>query len=68
MMTDAPFMTEADLVKRIEAHCQRTGESESAFGKRVARDGCLVDDLRNGRSPRMRLARLIWEATSEQSA
>ena len=49
------MFTEADLLAAIDAHLARSGETESAFGTRIARDGNLVRDLRNGRSPRMRL-------------
>lgn len=62
------MMTEAQLVAEIERHMARTGESESAFGRRVARDPNLVADLRNGRSPRLRLAREILAATQETVA
>ena len=63
MRTDTAPITEADLVKRIELHLAETGETETAFGKRVVRDGNLVRDLRNGRSPSMKMARAIWDAT-----
>jgi hypothetical protein len=50
------MFTEADLLAAIEAHLARSGETESAFGTRIARDGNLIRDIRGGRSPRMRLA------------
>ena len=55
-------MNETELAARIEAFCRRQGESHSSFGRRVARDGNLVRDLRQGRSPRLRLVREILSA------
>lgn len=49
------MFTEADLLRMISDHLADTGESETAFGVRVAKDPNLVPDLRGGRSPRMRL-------------
>ena len=56
------MLSHEDLLARIDAHLAATGETPSAFGKRVAKDGNLVADLRNGRSPTMRLAARIAEA------
>ena len=53
------MFTEADLLDAIERHLTKTGETATAFGKRVANDPSLVNDLRVGRSPRMRLAAQI---------
>ena len=63
MSTDTAPITEADLVKRIELHLAETGETETAFGKRVVRDGNLVRDLRNGtlvRNVTRKSARKLW--------
>lgn len=59
------MITELDLTNAIEAHLAASGESETAFGVRVAKDGNLVRDLRKGRSPRMRLAVRIMQAIEE---
>ncbi|TKD51748.1 hypothetical protein [Sphingomonas baiyangensis] len=44
-----------DLVVRIERHLRRSGMKRTAFGRSVANDPRLVDDLRNGREPRARM-------------
>jgi hypothetical protein len=54
----------ADLIRDIVLHLERTGESEAAFGRRVANDPSLVRDLRQGRSPRLNLFNRIIEATA----
>lgn len=56
------MLTHQDLIARIEGHLAKTGESASAFGKRVARDPNFVTDLRHGRSPRLRLVHQVIEA------
>ena len=68
VLYSARMMTEADLLKAIETHCQRVGESEAAFGRRVARDPNLVMDIRQGRSPRLRLVNQIIEAMDTAQA
>ena len=52
----------ADLVRTVEEHLRRTGETPTAFGKRVARDPRLVFQLREGRSPQLRLVERIIAA------
>ena len=53
---------EAELLTSIESYLADTGESESAFGRRVARDTSLMSDLRNGRSVGLKLRRRIEAA------
>lgn len=53
------MLTETELISVIDRHLAATGESASAFGKRLAGDPNLVSDLRSGRSPRMSLAHLM---------
>ena len=52
-------MTEDELLTKIEAHLSASGEGPTAFGKRVLNDPNLVNDLRQGRSPSLRVARVI---------
>ena len=61
---DAAMITNAALLARVEAHLSRTGELQSQFGIRVARDSNLVRDIRAGRSPGLDLAARIWEASA----
>jgi hypothetical protein len=56
------MFTEADLLAAIDRHLATTKESAAGFGKRIANDPNLVSDLREGRSPRMRLAQQIMAA------
>ncbi len=56
------MVTETELLAAITAHLAATGETATAFGVRVAGDPGLVKDLRNGRSPRLRLAVKIMDA------
>ncbi len=60
------MITEADLVELIEHHLSQTGETASAFGRRIANDTGLVADLRVGRSPGLKLVRRILEAIKEE--
>lgn len=62
------MLTEADLLTAIDAHLAATGKTETAFGIEIANDPSLVSDLRKGRSPRLRLALRIMEATRAQDA
>jgi hypothetical protein len=57
-----PMLTHEELIARIDAHLAGTGESPAAFGRRVAGDSNLLRDLRNGRSPRLRLVHEILGA------
>jgi hypothetical protein len=57
-----------ELLRRIERHLQESGETPTAFGRRVAKDGNLIPDLRAGRSPTMRLAARIIDAMASQPA
>ena len=56
------MLTQDELIARIEAHLAATGETATAFGRRVARDGNLLPQLREGRSPRLRLVHDILAA------
>lgn len=62
------MFNEADLLKSIDAHLTATGKTETAFGIEIANDPSLVSDLRKGRSPRLRLALRIMEATKQEAA
>jgi hypothetical protein len=55
-------MTHQDLVALIDRHLETTGETPTAFGWRVAKDGSLVPDIRKGRSPRLCLVERIVNA------
>lgn len=56
------MMTHADLVRAVDEHLCRTGESPTAFGRRVAKDPRLVFQVREGRSPQLRLVERIVAA------
>jgi hypothetical protein len=47
---------EAELLSAIEAYLSDTGETQTSFGRRVAGDPSLINDLLNGRGlgPRLR--------------
>lgn len=62
------MLTHAKLVEAVDRHLAATGESASAFGKRVANDPKLVFDLRDGRSPQLRLVERILAAVAPQTA
>jgi hypothetical protein len=62
------MMTHEDLIARIDAHLAASGETPSAFGRRVAKDSNLVADLRDGRSPTLRLAERILAAAQSGDA
>jgi hypothetical protein len=62
------MLTHAQLIDRIERHLDETGESATAFGRRIANDGNLLSDLRAGRSPRLRLVEAIVRATDHAAA
>jgi hypothetical protein len=44
---------------KVQRYLRRTGMPPTRFGRLVARDPKLVNDLRNGREPRARLVRRI---------
>ena len=50
------IVSDDDFLARIEAFIRDSDISATAFGKRVAGDPNLVFDLRNGRSPSLRIA------------
>ncbi|MFM2150288.1 MAG: hypothetical protein RLZZ187_2594 [Pseudomonadota bacterium] len=56
------MFTHAQLVEVVDRHLVASGESASAFGRRVANDPRLVFDLREGRSPQLRLVERILAA------
>jgi hypothetical protein len=56
------MITHAELIALIERHIAASGETATAFGKRVANDSNLLRDLKAGRSPRLRLVEAILEA------
>ena len=68
----ARMLTHDVLLQRIDRHLAASGETPTRFGRRVARDGNLVRQLRAGRSPRLCLVEDILRATeshvSENSA
>jgi hypothetical protein len=39
------------LEHRINRYLRKTGMAPTTFGRRVARDPCLVSDLKRGRCP-----------------
>lgn len=45
-MDDLP---DGELLRAIEAYLADTGETQTAFGRRVAGDPSLITDIRNGR-------------------
>ena len=47
------------LIRKIEAFMRHTKMPQSKFGRLAAHDPRLVDDLRNGRTPRPRLERRV---------
>ena len=53
---------EKELLRAIEVYLRETGETGTAFGKRVAGDSHLVLDLRNGRRVYSRMRRKIEAA------
>lgn len=57
-------MDHVQLVRAIDDHLNQSGESATAFGRRVCGDPCLVPDIRSGRSPRLRLIERIMAAIS----
>ncbi len=44
-----------NILYDVERFLKQTGMPASQFGRMVARDPCLVRDMRNGREPRPRL-------------
>ena len=61
------MMTHADLVRAVDEHLERSGETATAFGRRVANDPRLVFQIREGRSPQLRLVERIIAATADQT-
>ena len=57
----------ADFLAAVEAYLQRSGESASAFGRRVLGDPTFVFDLRTGRSPSLRLVDRVMTALAQSS-
>ena len=55
-------MTESELLALIVEYLAVTGENPSAFGKRVLGDPNFVRDLREGRSPSLRIVRKVVDA------
>lgn len=47
------MMTREQFVERVERHLESTGTKPSVFGKEALGDPSFVNDLRNGRSPRL---------------
>lgn len=58
------------LLTRIQRHLRLTGTSPSTFGRRVVGDPRFVQDLRNGREPRITTERRIhaWLDAQEEMA
>lgn len=44
------IITDADLLRQVEAFLKRTGMPHTRFGREVMKDGALVQHLREGRS------------------
>ena len=61
-MYSCAMLTLQDLLRTIERHLADSGETATAFGRRVANDGNLVPDLRAGRTPSLRLAAKLVQA------
>lgn len=57
-----PEIVEAPLLAEIETFLAASGETPTAFGRRVAADPSLVADLRSGRSVGRRLRERIQAA------
>lgn len=57
------MLTHQGIIDRIERYLTASGETATAFGRRVAKDGNLLRDLKAGRSPRLRLVEVIVDAT-----
>lgn len=53
------MLTQDDLLLSIERYLATAGISPTAFGRKIAGDPNLVFDLRNGRSPQLRLVQKI---------
>lgn len=51
-----------DLTAMIDRHLARTGESPTAFGRRICGDPNLVRDLNAGRHPKIDLYERIMDA------
>jgi hypothetical protein len=47
------------LIRKIEVFLRRTGMPVTKFGRLAARDPRFVNDLRNGRMPRIRTERRV---------
>lgn len=64
------MFTHAQLVAAVERHLEKAGTTATAFGRKVAGDPNLVFDLRQGRSPQLRLVERIMreiEAPQQQT-
>lgn len=58
-------MTESELLAIITEYLRVTGENPTSFGKRVLGDPNFVGDLREGRSPSLRVVRKVMTAMDE---
>jgi len=58
------------LLAEIDTFCRKSGTSRTGFGRRVARDGHLIDRLRRGSMPTLttieRIKRYMHTVTKEQ--
>jgi len=61
-MNEIREVIEVELIAGIEAYLADTGESVTAFCKRVANDPSLMSNLRNGRGVGPRLRKRIEAA------
>ena len=53
------------LIRKIEVFLRKTGMPVTKFGRLAARDPRFVDDLRNGRMPRIRTERRVEHFMNE---
>ena len=61
-------MTDAELLLRIEEFLKKTGMSATAFGRQALKDPMFVFDLRNGRSPSLRVAGRVEDFLEKEAA
>jgi hypothetical protein len=54
-----PMISDADLLHRINAFCERHAIKPTAFGRLALGDGSLISNLKAGRSPTLRSATKI---------
>jgi hypothetical protein len=60
------ILTPAELLRTIELHLTKTGQTASEFGRIVSGDSSLVLELRRGRNPSLALANRICRLIEQQ--